>query len=261
MAQLLPYSLLTPGSLGGQLSAVPAFKNLMNVLNRGQGTLAKVVNDYITGAGVLPASGAYIGQMFWDESAVAAKWWTGSAWTAPASTSGVTQLVIGSGLATNVTDGTITTTGTITLTPIGQGELLGNATSGAAIPTGQALTTMLDAAFGAVVGGTIIRGEESWEPLTIGTAGYVLTSTGTLPAWVAAGGGSSLTLENEGTGVGVYDTTSAGTATLRSVKGEGGIFVSIGDDGTIIISDVSVFVITSGGSVVTSSGNTLTAGM
>lgn len=121
----------------------------------------------------------------------------------------VTQIVAGSGLD----GGTITTAGTISLTNVNGGQILGNPGTIAATPTSTALTTLLDALYGADQGRILYRGATGWAGLAPGTAGNVLQTGGTAanPSWAAPSGG----LWNAGTVIALSGLTdTAGTLTV-----------------------------------------------
>lgn len=59
-----------------------------------------------------------------------------------------------------------------------------NLTTGLAVPLPKTLSAIMDACLGSVRGSLIVRNATTWVVLPIGTAGQVLTSNGTDPAWV-----------------------------------------------------------------------------
>ena len=107
----------------------------------------------------------------------------------------------GSGTVTNVatgglvTGGPITTTGTISLSNIGSGDVVGNNTTGSAAPVDATLTSIFDQAYCNVQGSILYRGATSWACLPPGTSGYVLSSQGASanPHWIAGGGSGTVT--------------------------------------------------------------------
>lgn len=81
----------------------------------------------------------------------------------------------------------------LTQQPIASGQIVANATGSAAVPTGTALSVLMDLVFGGAQGDVLYRGTTVWAALPPGTSGDVLTTggSGVNPAW-AAGGGSGL---------------------------------------------------------------------
>ncbi|MEV5033690.1 hypothetical protein MRBLMC3_002927 [Sphingobium sp. LMC3-1-1.1] len=90
-----------------------------------------------------------------------------------------------------VTGGTITGSGTISLSSISAGYVVGNATGSSAVPTASTLSALIDQAIGGTQGQILYRGASSWSALSPGTSGQVLTTggVGANPSWAAASGG------------------------------------------------------------------------
>ena len=97
-----------------------------------------------------------------------------------------------------VTGGTITGSGTISLSSISAGYVVGNATGSSAVPTASTLSALIDQAIGGTQGQILYRGASAWSALSPGSSGYVLTSGGASanPSWAASNSGliSGLTL-------------------------------------------------------------------
>lgn len=74
------------------------------------------------------------------------------------------------------------------LPSISSGDILSNITGSSAQPIGNTLSATLDFVFGMAEGSILQRGASTWQVLTPGTAGYVLTSqgSGALLDWAAA---------------------------------------------------------------------------
>lgn len=104
----------------------------------------------------------------------------------------------GSGTVTSVatnnglTGGTITTSGTLGLDAIGDGELLANTSGGSLYPSGTTVSDLLDYVFSNVQGSILYRGASAWAALAPDTDTYVLTThdVGADPTWEPGGGGS-----------------------------------------------------------------------
>lgn len=97
-------------------------------------------------------------------------------WVTASGTGTLTSLATNNGL----TGGTITTSGTIGLAPIGTNQILANPTSGSTVPIGTSLSTEIDAALGSTRGALLERGSGAWALLNpSSSAGTVLTSNGT----------------------------------------------------------------------------------
>ncbi|WP_257556395.1 hypothetical protein [Sphingobium sp. CFD-2] len=92
-----------------------------------------------------------------------------------------------------VTGGTITGSGTISLSSISAGYVVGNSTGSSAVPTASTLSALIDQAIGSTQGQILYRGASAWSALSPGTSGQVLTTggVGANPSWAASGGSSS----------------------------------------------------------------------
>jgi hypothetical protein len=178
----------------------------------------------------------------------------------------VTTLNGGSGISIVVNSGTATiaNSGTVTLPNIAAGYVLGNNGTASAAPVGVSLASMLDDAFGNTQGAILYRAAAGWEEGSVGgglsltaggvlqlgtsnpndyltsqqwTAGDVTTLAGglTLNAGTlssSGGGGSSLTVEVNGTteagitalnfGSGTTVAVAGGVATITAAGGTGG---------------------------------------
>lgn len=123
----------------------------------------------------------------------------------------------GSGTVTNiatsglVTGGPITTTGTISLSAIGSGDLVGNSTAGSAVPADTTLTALIDRALGSTRGMLILRGASVWSTLTVGSNNQALVSNGTDPVWAAI-----VNSIVAGTGITISGATGAVTVNIAN---------------------------------------------
>ena len=104
-------------------------------------------------------------------------------WDAPAGSGTVTSISAGSGISTG--GAPITATGTVSLAAILDGRILANISGGAAVPTGNTLSNILDALFSSTRGATLYRGVTAWAALAPGTSGQILTTGGLAadPSW------------------------------------------------------------------------------
>jgi len=86
-----------------------------------------------------------------------------------------------------VTGGTITGSGTIGLSSISAGYVVGNATGSSAVPTASTLSALIDQAIGSTQGQILYRGASAWSALSPGTSGQVLTTggAGANPSWAS----------------------------------------------------------------------------
>lgn len=113
----------------------------------------------------------------------------------------VTSVGCGTGLA----GGTITSSGTCSVAPIGTSQIFANTNTGAsAVPVGTSLSGFFDLILGSAQGDIIFRGSSTWGVLTPGTNGQVLTTGG-------AGGNVSWASNSNATNVQTF--TSSGTWT------------------------------------------------
>lgn len=119
----------------------------------------------------------------------------------------VTSVGTGAGL----TGGAITTTGTIALATIATSRVFANVSGGAAVPSANTLSDVLDIA-GTTRGSILYRGASGWAILAPGTATNVLTSNGAGadPSYAAA---ASAVLNNYIAGLGT--SNNAGTPNTK----------------------------------------------
>jgi hypothetical protein len=105
-----------------------------------------------------------------------------------------------------VTGGTITSTGTISLSNIGSGDVVGNSGASSAAPADTTLTAIIDRAIGGTQGQILYRGSSTWSALSPGTAGQVLQTggSGANPGWATPAGSG-------GGGGGAYSVPAVGT--------------------------------------------------
>lgn len=110
----------------------------------------------------------------------------------PYAASGVTSVAT-SGL---VTGGTITSTGTISLSSIGAGHVVANSTGSTAAPADTTLTAIIDQAIGSTQGQILYRGASAWSVLSPGTSGQLLQTGGASanPSWTTVSGGGTVTV-------------------------------------------------------------------
>lgn len=111
-----------------------------------------------------------------------------------------------------VTGGPITTTGTISLSAIGSGDVAGNNTGSSGVPTDSTLTSLFDLAFGNAQGDILYRGATGWTVLAPGSSGNVLATQGASanPHWVAAGSGTVSSVGFTGDGY-IYNASVTGS--------------------------------------------------
>ncbi len=250
-------AVVNSGALVGSVPAAPTA--LMATAGAANATLAWTApaDPTVTGFHVYRAAGlaavfsaasvvATVGPSPWTDTGVAAAtaytWWvtalnaagesaaSGSASCTTGALAGVvTALVAGVGLA----GGTITSTGTVSLAPIGTGSLLANTGTASAVPVAATPSAVLDAAFGAAEGMVLYRGAAGWAALAPGAAGELLQSGGTTaaPSWVAAGAGAAVAIENAGTAEGSATTLNAGSGMSVSVTSGVATFTASGGGG------------------------------
>jgi hypothetical protein len=117
------------------------------------------------------------------------------------------------GTGAGLTGGTITSSGTIALATIADGDLLANISGGALAPSATTLTALLDYTIGNVQGDVLYRNASGWVVLPPGTAGQALVTGGASanPSWtvpaLAAIADADL-LANTGGGAGVPVATT-----------------------------------------------------
>jgi hypothetical protein len=103
-------------------------------------------------------------------------------WTTVTGTGTVTSIATNNG----ITGGTITTTGTIGLSTIATGNVLGNFSGISAAPTATTPSTVIDG-IGSTEGSVLYRGASTWLALTPGTNGQFLQTNGagSTPQWAS----------------------------------------------------------------------------
>jgi hypothetical protein len=102
-------------------------------------------------------------------------------WDAPPGAGTVLSVASGTGL----TGGPITSTGTLALAAIANGNVLANTSGSSAAPIPTTVSLLLDTVFGSARGDVLYRGSTGWAALTPGTTGQILTTGGTTadPSW------------------------------------------------------------------------------
>jgi len=127
----------------------------------------------------------------------------------------VTSVDSGTGLA----GGPITTSGTLSLAPVGALNLLANTAGGSATPAGVTLSVLLDAAIGSARGSLLRRGTSEWSVLTPGTAGQYLQSGGTGAdlSWGNPAGAGTVTSIATASGITGGPITGSGTISLEQI--------------------------------------------
>lgn len=114
-------------------------------------------------------------------------------WITTSGTGTVTSVATNNGL----TGGTITTTGTIGLAPIGTSLVLSNPTGSSAVPIGTTVSALLDNAIASTQGDVLYRGASTWAALPPGTSGNFLKTNGAAanPSWAAAATGNYIDVQ------------------------------------------------------------------
>lgn len=132
---------------------------------------------------------------------------------------------------TNSGDQTITLSGAVsgsgtgsistTFASVADKSILANISGGAAAPSANTLTGIIDSAIGSTQGQVLYRGASSWSVLNPGTSGQFLKTQGASanPVWAdASGGGSVTSVDVSGGATGLTTSggpvTSSGTITL-----------------------------------------------
>jgi hypothetical protein len=130
--------------------------------------------------------------------------------------SGVTEVDTGTGL----TGGPITDTGTISLAPISDNNLLANVTGSSAVPLPMTISTFLDHALTTARGSILTRTSLGWVNLAPGSAGTFLKSAGAGAdlSWDTPTGDGTVTSIATGTGLTGGTITTTGTIALASVS-------------------------------------------
>ena len=147
--------------------------------------------------------------------------------------------VVSIGTSAPITGGTITSSGTIGLATAGvtntylasmaSKTLKGNLGGGVAQPSDVTVTAVLDT-LGTATGSMLYRNATNWTTVGIGSANYVLSSTGSAPQWVdiasiytlrigttpVSGGTSGRVLYDNGGILGEYSITGTGSVVLSN---------------------------------------------
>ena len=102
-------------------------------------------------------------------------------WDAPPGAGTVLSVATGTGL----TGGPITSTGTVALAAIANGNVLANTSGSSAAPIPTTVSLLLDSVFGSARGDVLYRGASGWVALVPGTSGQILTTGGSAadPSW------------------------------------------------------------------------------
>jgi hypothetical protein len=102
-------------------------------------------------------------------------------WDAPPGAGTVLSVASGTGL----TGGPITSTGTLALAAIANGDVLANTSGSSAAPIPTTVSLLLDSVFGSARGDVLYRGASGWTALVPGTSGQILTTGGSAadPSW------------------------------------------------------------------------------
>jgi hypothetical protein len=207
----------TSVSLGGTAGSLAGLTSL---------TTASTIYSYNNGANSVtltaPASGvtAYTltlpalapssnGQVLSANTAGVATWSTASVGT-------VTNITAGSGLS----GGSITTSGTISLSSINSNNLLANISGSVSSPSATTLSALIDSAIGSTQGNILYRSGSGWSVLAPGTSGQYLQTQGVSanPQWSSVAA-SALTL------VGTVPVSSGGTGQTAALT-QGGVIYS-----------------------------------
>lgn len=107
-------------------------------------------------------------------------------WGNPAGAGTVTSVAAGTGLSASPSP--IVASGTISLSTVADGTVLGNTSGGTAAPVPTTVTLLLDHVFSGTQGAVLYRGAAGWAALAPGTSGQILTTGGAAanPSWQAA---------------------------------------------------------------------------
>lgn len=178
------FSDISGAATTGQL---PSTSSILDLLGSTQGNVL-----YRSASGWTVLAPGTSGQVLTTAGAAA-----NPSWTSVGGTGTVTNVATSGG----VTGGPITTTGTISLTPIASNTVLANIAVGTNAPGSTTPSAILDT-FGTAQGSILYRGASSWTALGPGTSGQILQSTGagSNPSWVTnatvsidAGGATAIT--------------------------------------------------------------------
>ncbi len=171
---------------------------------------------------------------------------THGAGATPQWSNAVTSVATGTGL----TGGTINTTGTISLSPIGDSTFLGNVSGSSTAPTATTISNFIDHAISSTQGVILYRGASNWSALAVGTSGQVLQTQGASadPQWSStvptpSVGDSSTTIATTAFAAGLVGgnstvNTTGGSTTLTAAQyGVGVILVtgSLSTDATLVV--------------------------
>lgn len=131
-------------------------------------------------------------------------------WAAPAGTSGITALTgdvtaTGPGsVAATIANSAVTNA---KMANMADATIKSNISGGAAAPSDNSMSAILDYVFGSAQGSILYRDAAGWNDLGPGTSGHFLQTqgAGANPQWAAAGGASPLTTKGD---IYVYSTTN-----------------------------------------------------
>jgi hypothetical protein len=137
-------------------------------------------------------------------------------WTA-APGLGVVSITAGPGISTG--GAPITSTGTVSLANVSDGQLLADISGSAAAPTGVTLSAYLDHVLSSSRGTILTRNVSGWVSLNPGTSGYYLKTQGTGAdlMWDAPPGAGTVLSVGSGTGLTGGPITGSGTLSLAPI--------------------------------------------
>jgi hypothetical protein len=213
----LAWTLAIPSAPAGTLLAASGTSGVAE-------TLALGTNLSIT-AGTLNAAGGSGGSSEWSAGTVSVlgtglTLTSGTLAASGAAGGTVTSVVAGSSLA----GGTITTSGTVSLAPVGAGVLLGNPGTASAVPGAIAVGSGLTLSSTGTLSAPAPA--QDWTAGTVTTLGGGLALTGTTLS--AAGSGGTVTSVVAGAGLAGGTITTSGTVSLAAI----GAGVLLGNPGT-----------------------------
>lgn len=133
------------------------------------------------------------------------------AWTTSPG-AGVVSITAGSGISTG--GAPITSTGTISLANVSDGNLLADITGSSQPPTGVTLSAFLDHVLGSTRGSLLTRQASGWLALSPGTTGYYLMTQGSGADAVWSSPAGTGTVQSVGSGTGLTGGPITGTGTL-----------------------------------------------